>query len=768
MPFYLTRDSVPSADMRNVFDNAQNLDLALNDITSSFWSDRLGRSRMSWFGLESAFTVKLSDFESRFSTQIVEQEGIFESSQTDKENRFQQFLLSSGYVFLGDYENGPFQFSARNQYIRYNNQYYRLNAATDVGFTTTGTDATSFVNDVTHFVMMDGDTLRQNLGSGEGQLLIGAPGFIEELRQVELSILDSIKTDGAITPFDGGMADWIFDSSDLSHEVTNYPRLFIAPDRDPSGASGAWRLNVGDIINAVQYGLGLTDDLAYNRDVIQQLAYWNNGKRLIILPPLIIRTLPILIQGVDPKMMGTFGATAGAAGGNGTCLAIYDSDQYTLDEDGNPVYQSFFKVTSSTATGTSRVTGLFLKYIKLVSLDFFADPNRGEFTERSKRTGFELEYSGGQVDIKGLVTFGFERSFIGNELWDGSVINCRVMYGSNPSGTVPAVSIGSTSADNSNNLNVFHFHIEFSPYAIDFGFCEHVHFFGLKVESHRQEDSSHPVVTIRHESAKLNITNSMFVTNPSTLTPFMQDYGRWTRIVNCSFSGGTPNSKDKYSGVRWLDSRNQNSLFEKEYLDVSFDNCLPSDGANGGTDFPVIFGHYSTFKGRASAAASGTTSLGAFNSTNSGLISVGYSCSVDLFYNFNNSPEKTAGSLVYFRNKKSSLLRAVTVEGGTTPYRLIGGDNDNSISTIGAEWGSTASGVVYCYGKKTMYLSASGNYTQLIGVTGQIITVKAVATGCTLINSANLILLGGANLSMVLNKYYTFAIESGTLARQIS
>ncbi|MBC4644352.1 hypothetical protein, partial [Klebsiella quasipneumoniae] len=50
---------------------------------------------------------------------------------------------------------------------RYNNQYYRLNAATDVGFTTTGTDATSFANDVTHFVLMDGDTLRQNLGSSE-------------------------------------------------------------------------------------------------------------------------------------------------------------------------------------------------------------------------------------------------------------------------------------------------------------------------------------------------------------------------------------------------------------------------------------------------------------------------------------------------------------------------------------------------------------------------------------------------------------------------
>ncbi|HBV8167433.1 TPA: hypothetical protein MD669_004954 [Klebsiella pneumoniae] len=176
MPFYLTRDPVPSADMRNVFDNAQNLDLALNDLTSSLWTDRLGRSRMSWFGLESAFSVKLSDFESRFTSQIVEQEATFDASQADKENRFQHFLVSSGYVFLGDYEDGPFQFSARNQYIRYNNQYYRLNAATDVGFTTTGTDATSFANDVTHFVLMDGDTLRQNLGSGEGTSLVAKLG----------------------------------------------------------------------------------------------------------------------------------------------------------------------------------------------------------------------------------------------------------------------------------------------------------------------------------------------------------------------------------------------------------------------------------------------------------------------------------------------------------------------------------------------------------------------------------------------------------------
>ncbi|WP_228727554.1 endo-N-neuraminidase [Klebsiella grimontii] len=115
----------------------------------------------------SEFELAQQTKEDAFLTSQVQMDSDFNLSQTEKEDRFQQFLISSGYVFLGGYEDGPFQFSARNQYISYNNQYYRLNAATDVGFTTTGTDAASFANDVTHFVLMDGDTLRQNLGSGE-------------------------------------------------------------------------------------------------------------------------------------------------------------------------------------------------------------------------------------------------------------------------------------------------------------------------------------------------------------------------------------------------------------------------------------------------------------------------------------------------------------------------------------------------------------------------------------------------------------------------
>ena len=169
-----TQVPVPSTDIRNAVFAGAKLD---EEVTGSgeYYTDRLGVNRLTNTGRNNQFNA----------------------AQADKEARFQQFLLSSGYVFLGDYEDGPFQFSARNQYIRYDNQYYRLNAATDVGFTTTGTDATSFASDVTHFVLMDGDTLRQDLGSGEAGL--GVNLVYGALKQVSitnfLSLADLMRFD---------------------------------------------------------------------------------------------------------------------------------------------------------------------------------------------------------------------------------------------------------------------------------------------------------------------------------------------------------------------------------------------------------------------------------------------------------------------------------------------------------------------------------------------------------------------------------------------
>lgn len=159
---YNTGNQRPSNSMKDLNDNALAYDDFLNGDADEV-IDRLGKSIPT-------IRKTIRDANDKFHSQITLQDTLFLNSQIDKENRVSSFLDSSGYVFLGDYQNGPFQFSARNQYIRYNNQHYRLNTATDVGFTTTGTDAASFANDVTHFVLMDGDTLRQNLGSSE-------PGF---------------------------------------------------------------------------------------------------------------------------------------------------------------------------------------------------------------------------------------------------------------------------------------------------------------------------------------------------------------------------------------------------------------------------------------------------------------------------------------------------------------------------------------------------------------------------------------------------------------
>ncbi|MDE1584174.1 hypothetical protein [Klebsiella quasipneumoniae] len=191
MPFYLTGNPVPSASVLDIRDNSQNLDLALNDITSSLWADRLGRNRMTWYGMESAFTVKLSDFELRFISQITEQETAFDVAQADKESRFttqldgqdarfDAFIASSGYDIIGDYtvgtipEGNPLAITEYNQLIRYNNELYKLTSATDIPFTTAGnTDETWISTDSAHFVSVGDAALRQNLGSDDGFKLLG-------------------------------------------------------------------------------------------------------------------------------------------------------------------------------------------------------------------------------------------------------------------------------------------------------------------------------------------------------------------------------------------------------------------------------------------------------------------------------------------------------------------------------------------------------------------------------------------------------------------
>ena len=138
-----------------LLENTKNMDHLMNDLVNKKRNDRFGHSRKTWYGMESAYEELMAHFASEF----------------------QNFLIKSGYTFLGDYEDGPLTFSARNQTIRYQKQFWKLNKDTDIEFTTTGNDASSWVEDVTHLVLMDADTLRQELALPDGAWLVGLGDF---------------------------------------------------------------------------------------------------------------------------------------------------------------------------------------------------------------------------------------------------------------------------------------------------------------------------------------------------------------------------------------------------------------------------------------------------------------------------------------------------------------------------------------------------------------------------------------------------------------
>ncbi|AXF59605.1 tail fiber domain-containing protein [Leclercia sp. W6] len=147
MTKYATMNPLGSTSPYDLFDNAQNFDIALNSITAAIWQDRLGRNRTTFRGMEL---------------------------------RFNLFIQNSGYKVIGDYEDGPLTITEYNQLIRYDGELWKLTAITNIPFTTSGTDSASWVTDSSHFVSVGDAALRQELFSNEmvnlSPLYYGATG----------------------------------------------------------------------------------------------------------------------------------------------------------------------------------------------------------------------------------------------------------------------------------------------------------------------------------------------------------------------------------------------------------------------------------------------------------------------------------------------------------------------------------------------------------------------------------------------------------------
>lgn len=62
MTTYNTRKPMGSTDPRDLYDNAENYDKAINSVADAFWQDRFGVSRRTWYGLEQMITAAAAKF----------------------------------------------------------------------------------------------------------------------------------------------------------------------------------------------------------------------------------------------------------------------------------------------------------------------------------------------------------------------------------------------------------------------------------------------------------------------------------------------------------------------------------------------------------------------------------------------------------------------------------------------------------------------------------------------------------------------------------
>jgi len=163
MTQYRTNNPLGSMAPRDLFDNAQNVDNWANG-EEPFYEDRFGVMRRSFSGMNFEFEAA--------------QEGrdvAFDTSLTDKESRFQAFLVSSGYVNKGDYA-ADVVLEERNEYVAVSAAttgttagLYRPGPGATLPLTLTGTWETDSAN----LVLLGDDVLRQELAGSDGANLIG-------------------------------------------------------------------------------------------------------------------------------------------------------------------------------------------------------------------------------------------------------------------------------------------------------------------------------------------------------------------------------------------------------------------------------------------------------------------------------------------------------------------------------------------------------------------------------------------------------------------
>jgi hypothetical protein len=209
MTTYNTNNPVPSVDVRDLYDNAENLD-NFSNAAGDFASDRFGVSRQSLQGIRNA----------------------------------------SQYQFIGAYAAG-LVFTSYNQAFSYSGEFYAPSAGVVLPYTTTGAGAA----EVATFRSVGDAVLRGDLSSvaaNAGASIISRAGqVVQSISSLRLLLKTSASKHAFVMGYysqgDGGGGAYWYDSTDTA-SADNGGTIIVAAD------AGRWKLASTKAISVKQFG----------------------------------------------------------------------------------------------------------------------------------------------------------------------------------------------------------------------------------------------------------------------------------------------------------------------------------------------------------------------------------------------------------------------------------------------------------------------------------------------------------------------------------
>ncbi|MBC4775926.1 hypothetical protein H8L39_25670 [Klebsiella pneumoniae] len=225
MSTYKTKNPLGSAAVKDLYDNAENVDKFVNDRTKEELEDRLGVLRKTWHGMEMIF--------SRFIDYIT--------------GRGEQAVAAIGWQELGNWAVG-LAVDNRQQIVYYNGSWYKYLGELEhvIAGDSPENDGGvwSAANPTGKWSNIGDAALRSNLGSGDGFKLVGQADTLDALRAIEpgvdkQSIL--VRRHNTATTVGGG--EFYYDASDTTTEDNSCTVVVTA------GGARWKRKNVGDEIH---------------------------------------------------------------------------------------------------------------------------------------------------------------------------------------------------------------------------------------------------------------------------------------------------------------------------------------------------------------------------------------------------------------------------------------------------------------------------------------------------------------------------------------